>query len=185
MLEEKRLNPIAQRTRRLIMDALLDLMREMPFKDITVKQIMYRADLVRRTFYGHFSSKEEVLQAYLDEIFADYLKEVTRFERMEIYLLAKTLFDFCLLHRDYFTLLKQHDLFISIKQLEKYLLLITSSLELEGWDKLQGEMGEYATAYFAGGFLNLISRWVDEGMQRSPQEMGAISVQLVGTLAID
>lgn len=49
------------RTRRLLKEALLGLIRERPYSSITVEQITERADVGRSTFYSHFTSKDALL----------------------------------------------------------------------------------------------------------------------------
>ena len=44
-----------RRTKRLLRQALAELMNEKDFKDITVKEITDRADLNRGTFYFHYT----------------------------------------------------------------------------------------------------------------------------------
>ncbi|MCB0141244.1 MAG: helix-turn-helix transcriptional regulator, partial [Caldilineaceae bacterium] len=52
-----------RRSRKLLGEALLELVVEKPFGDITVQDIADRADMNRATFYLHFQSKEELLQS--------------------------------------------------------------------------------------------------------------------------
>jgi AcrR family transcriptional regulator len=58
----------SQRTRRLLTAALVELMFEKRFEDISVQDILDRADIGRSTFYGHFSSKEALLYSSLGEM---------------------------------------------------------------------------------------------------------------------
>src|SRR5690348_9569714 len=58
-----------RRSRRLLADALLLLVTEKPFGEITVQDIADRADMNRATFYLHFRSKEELLLSALTEQF--------------------------------------------------------------------------------------------------------------------
>jgi AcrR family transcriptional regulator len=58
----------SQRTRRLLANALVELMREKRFDAITVQDILDRADVGRSTFYGHFSNKEALLYDSLGEL---------------------------------------------------------------------------------------------------------------------
>jgi AcrR family transcriptional regulator len=50
-----------QRTERLLHEALSTLVREKPYEDIAVKEILERADVGRSTFYSHFRDKDELL----------------------------------------------------------------------------------------------------------------------------
>ncbi|MBX3011072.1 MAG: TetR/AcrR family transcriptional regulator [Caldilineaceae bacterium] len=58
-----------RRSRRLLADALLALVIEKRFGDISVQDIADRADMNRATFYLHFHSKEELLLSALVEQF--------------------------------------------------------------------------------------------------------------------
>ena len=58
----------SQRTRRLLTAALVELMFEKRFEDISVQDILDRADIGRSTFYGHFSSKEALLYSSLGDM---------------------------------------------------------------------------------------------------------------------
>ena len=54
------------RSRRLICDALLELLNEKPLEKITVTDITTRADVNRGTFYLHYSSVNEVISELQD-----------------------------------------------------------------------------------------------------------------------
>ncbi|MGE7840472.1 TetR/AcrR family transcriptional regulator [Lysinibacillus sp. NPDC093712] len=72
---EKTIDPRILRTKRLIMDAFLQLAIEKEFKDITIKDITLRATVNRATFYYHFNDKYDLLEKVLIE---DVLKEVLK-----------------------------------------------------------------------------------------------------------
>lgn len=56
------------RTRRALRDALLTLLPEKSWDELSVQDICARADIGRSTFYLHFSSKEELLSGSLDDL---------------------------------------------------------------------------------------------------------------------
>ncbi len=53
---------VAARSQRWIANALVELMEDMPFRQITVKDICEKSGLSRQTFYNLFDSKEQVLR---------------------------------------------------------------------------------------------------------------------------
>ena len=57
-----------RRTKKLLKQALAQLMDEKDFKDITVKDITERADLNRGTFYLHYMDTYDILNKIEDEI---------------------------------------------------------------------------------------------------------------------
>jgi AcrR family transcriptional regulator len=50
------------RTRRSLSRAMVDLIKEKRFDDITVQNVIDRADVSRSTFYSHFRDKEDLFQ---------------------------------------------------------------------------------------------------------------------------
>jgi AcrR family transcriptional regulator len=55
-----------QRTRALLLSALLDLIVERGYDDVTVQDIVDRANVGRSTFYKHFLDKRELLLSGVD-----------------------------------------------------------------------------------------------------------------------
>lgn len=58
-------NPTALKSVRWITGALVSLMAEKDYAEISVRDICQRADLSRQTFYNLFDSKDDVLTGYL------------------------------------------------------------------------------------------------------------------------
>jgi AcrR family transcriptional regulator len=61
------------RTRQVLEQALMELLREKAYNDITVQDITDRANVARPTFYLHFTDKQELLFSSLREIYDDLL----------------------------------------------------------------------------------------------------------------
>jgi AcrR family transcriptional regulator len=68
MMAREKTDRRSLRTRRLLTNALIELMLEKRFDAISVQDILDRADIGRSTFYGHFSSKEALLYSSLGEM---------------------------------------------------------------------------------------------------------------------
>ena len=61
-----------RRTRRMLSEALLELIQEKDYDLITIQEITDRADVHRATFYLHFTTKEELLATSLESLFIDF-----------------------------------------------------------------------------------------------------------------
>ncbi len=57
-----------RKTTSALREALHELMSEKPYDEIVVKEILYRADVGRSTFYTHFRDKDDLLASAIDEI---------------------------------------------------------------------------------------------------------------------
>lgn len=56
-----------QRTKERLGDAMFELVRELPFTEITVQAVLDRAGVSRSTFYVHYKDKADLYASDLDE----------------------------------------------------------------------------------------------------------------------
>jgi AcrR family transcriptional regulator len=70
-MDVKEVNPNDRRvlrTRRMLRDALIELITERGWDNVSVQDICDRADVGRSTFYTHFADKEELLLGGFDDL---------------------------------------------------------------------------------------------------------------------
>ena len=96
---KKSQNPSAVRSRQEISTALLKLMQENPYAEISVKQIIMETSLARKTFYLNFSSKDDVLESILDELIGEYTDALSKANEEKILPALKILMKLSLLIR--------------------------------------------------------------------------------------
>jgi AcrR family transcriptional regulator len=61
-MPEKKTDRRTNRTRRQLSSALVDLVKEKRFDEISVQNVIDRADVGRSTFYSHFRDKDDLFQ---------------------------------------------------------------------------------------------------------------------------
>lgn len=64
-------NKTALKSQQRILEAMLNLMEEEKYDDITIKNICKKADISRQTFYYLFNSKDEIVIYYLNDFFEE------------------------------------------------------------------------------------------------------------------
>ena len=69
-------DPRVIRTKALIIQALVKLTEETPYKKIKIQDITQTAELARQTFYLHYKSKDAVLVDYIDGVFDNFYQEI-------------------------------------------------------------------------------------------------------------
>lgn len=78
---EEQVDPRILRTRKLIMDAFIELSMKKDFKDITIRDITTAATVNRATFYNHFFDKYDLLEKVLIEsVMREVIQEVSTHE---------------------------------------------------------------------------------------------------------
>lgn len=172
MTEYETVNPIAIRSKTWIVKALLELMEEKLFKDITIKEISERADLVRRTFYRNFSSKEEILDYYLEQLNREYITLLSQEKELSIHNVARIYFEFWNNHIDFLKSLEKNNLLVFLlKKYDEYLPLIHKAFKEDHLSDYPKEYVEYYVSFNVGGFWNILLKWVSEEPKKDPDEM--------------
>lgn len=69
-------NPMSVRSKDGIEQALLSLMLEQPYKNITIRSLTERAGLSRQTFYLNFEDKEAILTRHLSRMLDEIMLRV-------------------------------------------------------------------------------------------------------------
>ena len=72
--ESETTDPRIVRSRRMLMDSLVKLLRKKEFADISVQEIADEATLNRATFYLHYPDKNALLQAMTESRFRDLIE---------------------------------------------------------------------------------------------------------------
>lgn len=72
MVQKKKLYRRIARTRRALGNALIELVLESGFDQISIKDLTERADIGYATFYRHYKNKDDLLSHFLVEAAEDY-----------------------------------------------------------------------------------------------------------------
>lgn len=62
-----------ERTRRRILDVVVELLEESSFADVTIAEITRRAEVTRPAFYFHFPTKGAVVAAVLEDLLHEFV----------------------------------------------------------------------------------------------------------------
>ncbi len=75
---EKKIDLRVIKTKKVLCESLLELMREKAFEDIKVSDICEKALINRSTFYAHYADKYELFLAYIDNLKNSLAKELEK-----------------------------------------------------------------------------------------------------------
>ncbi len=159
-------------SRKWLTDALLSLMEEKAFEDISITEIARKADLSRRTFYRIFETKEDILICYADELYGKFLELLNRETDRRFTVTVRLYFEFWYRHRHFLELLKQSEMLPFM--MNQYTSLFPKVFQtLKGDHPLahNEEALSYAMAFSAGGLLSILLRWAEDGMDKTPEDI--------------
>ncbi len=181
MTVKKKVDRRTQRTQHQLGRALVELVEEKRFDDITVQEVIDRADVGRSTFYTHFRDKEDLFRRDWEK-FLDFLAEQIKWDQagkgsfMPIVFLFSHLADAQTFYKSLVRSQKTDGL---IKAGTEHLgQRIESALNQRFRNKTAVPFPILAN-YLAGEMFALLMWWLDHGMPYPPQRMDEIFHDLV------
>jgi len=163
-----------EQSRQMIENAFFELLREKEFSQITVSEIVKRADVARRTFYRLYEKKESVIAVYFQNLCEEYKNGHTQIESYDLKQVARDYFEFWYIQRDklltFYRAGLQDLLYYGISSASTE--VIRSRIQDEQLRKMPEV--EYFATYSVGGFINLLIRWIEKGMEGTPQEYAEV-----------
>lgn len=155
---------------RMIESALFALMKEKDFAQITVSEIVSRADVARRTFYRLYNNKEDVLQCCFDRLCQEYCNTYHALKTYDLKQIPEEYFSFWYKYKDVLLLLHRCGLDERL-----YYAIGRASAEvvenrIGGSGGIDSRETEIFADYSTGGFILLLHRWVSEEMREEPQQ---------------
>jgi AcrR family transcriptional regulator len=170
----------ALRTRQALHQALLQLIRERDYDEITVSDITERANVGRSTFYAHFTDKDDLLRSG-----AGHLRAVLMFEhgnavadeaRPERRPLGFSRFMTAHLkeqHQLYRALMRGRAGPIILDRFRQFLCEIVRA-ELASSSaaaKPPSAVPEIAVQFVVGAYMSVLTWWLDRGAKEPPEEI--------------
>jgi AcrR family transcriptional regulator len=185
-LKDRRL----RKTRQGLRQALLDLLKEKRYEDISVQDIIERADVARSTFYAHFMDKDDLLTGQ-NGIFAENLGKDMAGHSSHNHgegFSSLTWFQHIQAQGDILKVIaKDPAMDIAMKTLRKLIhqnVLDGLRAHHQSGGKAQVPISLLAD-YLTDTLMSMVKWWYQNDMTYSPQQMDALFKELVlpGTLA--
>lgn len=173
----------SRRTRQLLGDAFVELMLEKRYDDITMQDILDRADVGRSTFYAHFTDKENLLLSQIERVIRELGEYTARQGGMAHGILPSLeLFRHVKEQRRLMQALVwgQGAELLSRSLLQQMSQLIEMNLRSMSDEKNELVIPLAVAAQFvANTFLMLLRWWFDEDMRHTPEQMNEMYQRLV------
>ena len=173
-------NPITRRSKKSIVDAFMDLLREKSFEKITIKEIMEEADMARRTFYGNFKSKDEIVQYYFQNLFQNLEERADVEGKYNPRKLTETLFELALEDKENMLVAKKQGL-INMAMVDRYSAEVAKLFSKTQKVTGSGSALDYAAGFYLGGVWRVMDQWLGEGAKDSPKKMAEMFQSIMNT----
>ena len=167
----------SQRTRHLLSEALVELIREKDYNSITVSDIIERANVGRSTFYAHYRDKDDLFVGELDRVIEVLSHRIPDQEDSPFFPSLGLFRHVGEEYKLYKALLWTSGIDLLIKHLQTSL---SNRIE-QGLQKSRMEFEipfPIMANFVAGSFLTLLKWWLENKMIYSPEEMDKIFKRL-------
>ena len=184
--EEKR-----QKTIRLIENAFLQILEEKHFEAITIGDITKKASINRGTFYLHFEDKYDLLNQIEQRLFkniGNHIDELhSRYSSAQTFLNEQEQVADALFHsiKTYAPLLRiflsnhgRAGFHLRFRDAFSKKVLINLEKNVLVNERLEAPM-EYFVSFITSAFLGLIEQWVQNGLNKTPEEMTSIYIDII------
>ncbi|HKI26582.1 MAG TPA: TetR/AcrR family transcriptional regulator [Candidatus Sulfotelmatobacter sp.] len=161
------------RTRDALGDAMMALLHEKSFDEITVQQVLDRAGVGRATFYAHYRDKDDLFLSDVEDFLEHVSGVLKRQNANPRRLLPVREF---LTHirdvREFHAALVKSDKLNEVWTLARgfFARSIEERLQAAGVQLDPASRSAQAHA-LAGSFFSLLDWWIDKGMKADPKEM--------------
>ena len=182
-----------RKTREAIFLAFTELLSEKNFNQITVSDIIERADIGRATFYAHFETKDFLLKELCEELFChifDSTHDKHNHEHEHRHIFS------CDAKSDVFTHLFEHlekndnqilellssennELFLNYFKVN-LLQLVSAQLDSFSCKKADSLPKDFYVNHIASTFVETVRWWVQNKRQQTPQEITQYFFTAVG-----
>jgi AcrR family transcriptional regulator len=156
-----------------IVTALIELMKVRDYHSISITEITHKAGVSRMAYYRNYTSKEDILNKYMEEVGISIHEKISSMStREEILDYYRELFEQLGAYRDLgITAYRAHLGELILNNINKN-MAITFRPENDSAE------ARYQHLYLAGAFYNVFIEWLKNGRQESCEEMAQICCHL-------
>lgn len=146
-------------------DAFLKLLQKKSINNISISELCNSAGVGRSSFYRNFESKEDILRAYINKIFSDWITGYDLNDNKSLYELTNALFTHFEKYKDFYFLLNKRKLIYLLKDV---------IIEICGPKPEHSKKEAYTRAFVAYTLYGWIEVWFQRGLKESAEEISEL-----------
>ncbi|WP_238899912.1 TetR/AcrR family transcriptional regulator [Clostridium sp. YIM B02500] len=173
----KKINSQNKIIKESIFTALMILMENKYFRDISITELTKKAGVSRMSFYRNYNSMEDIITTYLDELFEEYSLQISSHEKNNNFDSVCLYFAYFRKHKKLITNLINANLTNLI--FDRYVKFFHSfSKDFECKKLHSPEIDKYSVEFVSGGLYKVLIEWTKNGMKESDEDMAKMIYDL-------
>ena len=181
-----------KRTRKMILEAFINLVEEKGYEHVTVSDIANQAMINRATFYAHFKDKQDVYDYIFKEAVEQFMMvlapvQLGRTNQLQLHAIEQIIthiFEKIQENRVFFkTVLNAH----GNEQLRKQISQILRSTYANIFEQVEIREKDFIVPidfiieYMSSTFMASLHWWINQEISFSPKQMAQLIIKLVGS----
>ena len=169
------------RTKIQLRDAMIQLLSEKSFDQISTTELVKRAKVSRSSFYTHYQDKYDMIEAYQRRLF-ETIQYVFEKNDGNLYETMLETFEFLQQNKIYAALLSEN----GSKEIHQFILqklkdLLQNSIFPKGSRRANlGKVGKiYATTYYANAIFGTAQSWLRRNQKETPAQIANLLIELI------
>lgn len=173
-----------RKTRKLLKECLIRLLKEKRVQDITVRELTDMADLNRGTFYLHYKDVFDLLEKTEAELMDEFNSLVMSYDAKDLKQHPALVFD------DIFALVYDNADLVEILMGENGDLSFVNRLKqlvhekcLRDWMEVfrsgDPQVFEAYFSFIVSGCVGLVQYWIQNGRKESPRQMASLTERII------
>ncbi|MFZ4816076.1 MAG: TetR/AcrR family transcriptional regulator [Phototrophicaceae bacterium] len=188
-IKQSKLDPRVIRTRQLLRNALISLINEKGFENITVQEITDRATLNKATFYLHYRDKEELLVKSTNQLIEELTQTVgkptvlaTDFTPLFMTQLLTLVFQHFERNADFYDVILNR---IGTPPVVAAIQDPLEQLAMRWYQHLSNRQTiplvepDMLLRFFSSGCIGLVQQWLHQSQRLSAEQMAEIFIHLI------
>jgi len=180
-----RLDRRQQKTRNAIFNAFSELLKNKNFNNITVQEIIDKANIGRSTFYSHFETKDDLLKEMCTDIFTHIFSDELKMEKTHDFSrdnnglqqkITHILYHLKDSKKDIAGILSCESGELFMEYFKEYLTEMFSKFLN---NKITNVPREFLLNHLAGSLSEAIKWWIKMDMKNSPEEISAYYMAVI------
>lgn len=168
-------------TRMVLKESLLDILQEKQLFSVTVKEICELADINRSTFYDHYADQFALLTEIEDELIEDmtnYLHAYNLDQKVEALQMTEKLITYFASKKRVCLTLLSHNSHSSFEQKVRHVAELFIMQNVTKNNQTDKATYQYMSAYMISGSIEVMKRWLQNNMDKTPKEMAHLITNL-------
>ena len=167
----------ARRTRRLLKESLLEMMKQKRFSEISVRDVTDSADMKRTTFYLHYTDTTQLLQSMEEDLLTEaqmlvnaHIQETVADGSLRP--VFEPILDFVVEHREVCTILFENNEVSQFAEHLQQLIHRNGTEVIRAWfQPMDDQQLSYLLRFITYGLIGLIREWFQKNMDLPKEEL--------------